>query len=106
MTTSTNNLFDEVKKNSQRLVNCAGPHEFGVIEPMPIVGVRLQCEKCKGIVDASFAKAYLQGFKHRGAMERMKPVEGFVLYVNCPSDIAWPISFKETQKEREKHEHL
>lgn len=56
-------IWAEVQANRQKLDKCRGPHEFKPIdETNPLK--KWQCDRCKGIVDATNARWYLKGLQH------------------------------------------
>lgn len=58
-------LIEEIKENSKRLEQCAGPHDFSVdLTPQKVLGKRWQCTKCKGTIETLPRMWYQRGLKH------------------------------------------
>lgn len=59
-----NEIWQQVRANSERLKSCARPHDFSEVTRM--VGViprEYRCSKCQGTVDSIHRSWYLEGLK-------------------------------------------
>lgn len=57
-------IFEEVKLNSARLENCAGPHDFEPHGDLRPFRRKWKCTKCEGVIDSIAKSWYDRGLRH------------------------------------------
>jgi len=81
-------VIQEARDNHQRLLHCAVPHDFELVDTRPS---KARCKKCGGIISGSAMTWYNRGLRHAGIQKNPYHCEdcGKLIDADNPEEAAW-----------------